>query len=372
MPSERALDRLLRAVGLVVWLVIGAPVWTDLGAAAHPISWIASYVAFAALFVAATRPSTSLAARRALVAAQSGLALVLALFGMPHFEGALFAIVAAQVPAIVSPLAALGWDLAQAVALYPIILPTHGYDGAAKATGEYLAFALFALAVVYLREREAVARRELAHANSILLGTQALLTDDARTAERLRVAREVHDAIGHGLSAASIHLQLAARTCDNHASAAVAAAREAVRATLAEVRGLVGTMRDDATIDLGTAVRAMCAGIREPKVHVAIASPLRVAEPTRAHAMFRCVQEALTNALRHAHATEIWIELDSDDRGLTARVRDDGVGAGALEIGNGLDGVRARLAEAEGTLEIETAAGRGFALRVFIPLEVRA
>jgi signal transduction histidine kinase len=366
------LDHLLRAVGLVVWLVIGAPVWSDLGAAAHPIAWAALYVAFAVLFVAATRSGASLATRRALIAVESAVALALALIGMPHFEGALFAVVAAQVPAVVPPLGALAWSVAQGAALYPIILPTHGYDGAAKATGEYLAFALFALAVVYLREREAVARRELAHANSILLGTQALLADDARTTERLRVAREVHDAIGHGLSAASIHLQIAARTCDGSASTAVAAAREAVRATLAEVRGLVGTMRDDATIDLGTAVRAMCAGIREPIVHVAIASPLRVADPGRAHAMFRCVQEALTNALRHARATEIWIELGSDDRGLTATVRDDGVGSAALEMGNGLDGVRARLAEAAGTLEIETTAGHGLALRAFIPVEVRA
>jgi signal transduction histidine kinase len=370
LPSERALDRLLRGVGLVVWMVIGAPVWSDLGAAPPSIAWVLLYMAFAVLFVAATRPGASERSRRALVACESGVALALVWIGMPHFEGALLAVVAAQTPAVVSPSGALAWDVAQAAALFPAILPTHGYAGAAKAIGEYLAFALFALAVVYLRERETAARRELAQANSILLATQVLLADDARTNERLRVAREVHDAIGHGLSAASIHLQLAARTCDGKAGEAVAAAREAVSATLADVRGLVGAMRDDATIDLGTAVRAMCAAIREPTVHVAITSPLRVADPARAHAMFRCVQEALTNALRHARASEIWIDVESDARGLHATVRDDGVGAAELEPGNGLDGVRARLAEVSGTLAIETVAGHGLALRAFIPREV--
>lgn len=365
---DRVLDQLLRAVGLGVWLVAGSPSWTAPRSVAHPVVWAALYLAFAACFLGATASEATLARRRSLVAAEAALAIALALAGMPHFEGALFAVVSAQVPSLTRPALALVWDAASGAALFAIVLPSHGVLGGAKATGEYVAFALFALAVVYLRAREAAARDELARAHAIVLGTQALLADDARTAERLRIAREVHDAIGHGLSAASIHLQLAARTCEGcAATASIAAARDAVSATLAEVRGLVGAMREPEGIDLGTALRAMCAGIREPAVHLAIAAPLRVEDPARAHALFRCTQEALTNALRHARASEIWVDVTGDDAGIAATVRDDGVGAGALAHGNGLDGLRERLAEVAGTLHIETRPRGGFMLRAWVP-----
>lgn len=363
--SDRAVEEVLRLVGLAVWGVIGSPTWTRLRDAAHPVAWLALYFAFAIVFVAATRRDAPRARRRALIACEAVLATVLGLIGMPYFEGALFVIVAAQAPMVFPPRVVLAWDVAQAAMLFSIILPSHGALGAVKATGEYLAFALFALAIFALRNREAAARRELAHAHSMLLGTQALLTDDARARERIRVAREVHDAIGHGLSAASIHLQIATRA---HAGdAAIAAASDAVRTTLADIRGLVGTMRDDCAVDLGTALRAMCAGIHEPAIHVAILGPLRVADPTAAHALFRCVQEALTNALRHARANAIWIEVGEDEGGVTARVRDDGVGADQLAFGNGLEGLRARLAELEGTLEITTAVGHGVEVRAWVP-----
>src|SRR6185295_15596366 len=127
---------------------------------------------------------------------QSALAVLLAIVGMPHFEGALLAVVAAQAPSVVRPSLAVSWALGQAAVLFPIILPTHGTLGSFKATGEYLAFSAFAMAVVALREREAAARRELASSHAALLGMHSLLVDDTRLAERQRLAREVHDAIG--------------------------------------------------------------------------------------------------------------------------------------------------------------------------------
>ena len=371
--SDRAFEQLVRAVGIMVWAVVGSPTWTrlfdDPASVPHPVVWSALYLGFAVAFVLATRADMPPATRRALVAAESLLAAALLVVGMPRFEGAMFAIVAAQIPTLVSPVRALVWDTAQAATLLPLLVPTYGWLIAVKSTGEYLAFALFALGVVAVREREAAARRELARSHAVLLGTQALLADDARASERSRVAREVHDAIGHGLTAASLHLQIAARTCEGSSSAAVASAGEAVRATLAEVRGLVGAMRDEAAVDLGTAVRAMCAGIHEPVLHVSIASPLRIPDAGIAHALFRCVQEGLTNALRHANARAIWIEIERDERGVTAIVRDDGIGVDQLTFGIGLDGLRDRLRELAGTLEAAPGAHGGIELRGWIPEE---
>ncbi|HEY1960454.1 MAG TPA: sensor histidine kinase [Polyangiaceae bacterium] len=362
------MDAALRVVGLVVWLVVGSPVWLAVArgeAHANPL-WLVMYVAFAIALVLATRPSGDRRVRVALLAFQSLAAIVLAILGMPHFEGALLALVAAQVATVVPIGVALAWSVAQAVPLFVIVLPTHALGGAAKATGEYLAFAVFAGLAAYLRERESAARRELAREHAALLATQALLADGARAHERMRLAREVHDAIGHGLAAASVNLELAARTQD---AAALESAREAVRTTLGELRGLVIATRAPRGIDLETALRVLCSGVREPRVDLEVAADLEVTDEARAHALFRATQEALTNAVKHARARTVRVSLARDGTEAIATVRDDGVGAADVTRGNGLDGLRERLAELGGELAIETRPNEGFTVRARIPLE---
>ena len=374
--AEKLLEEGLRLVGLAIWLAIGSPAWTRLLDApaevgsGHPALWTALYVTFALAFWGATSPGPPLRLRRALLVAQSLDALALAFLGMPHFEGALFALVAAQAPALMRVGPAVALDALQGAALFPVVLPTHGVLGAGKAVGEYLVFAVFALAVLYLRQRETAARAELSRAHATLLATQSLLADDARTGERLRIAREVHDAIGHGLTAASLHLQLAARA--GAAGEPIQAAQEAVRSTLGEVRALVHTVREDATVDLRTALRALCVGISEPRVHLALPASLRTLDPVRAHVLFRCVQEAITNALRHAGARNLWIDVTMGDS-LSATVRDDGVGCDGLRFGSGLEGLGERLAEVGGALTVESRRGAGLTLRFELPAtEARA
>jgi signal transduction histidine kinase len=369
--GAEATDDLLRGVAVVVWIVVGAPSWTlllrapsDVGGG-HPFAWCAVYLLFAVALLGATSRRMSASRRRRLLVFQSGAALALAVLGMPHFEGAAFAIVAAQAPTLMRPVRAIAWDVMQGIALFPIVLPSHGGFGAAKAVGEYATFALFALCVIYLRDREAAARSALVRTHAELLATQSLLADDARTGERLRVAREVHDAIGHGLTAASLHLQIAARA--HGTSSPVAAAQEAVRETLAEVRGLVRAIRDDATVDLGTALRALSSGIREPKVILTIPKTLHVADPRHAHVLFRCVQEGLTNTIRHGQAERCFIDVDVTVDAIAATVRDDGVGADSPVFGSGLGGLRERLAEVSGTLKVESHAGAGLTLTARIP-----
>jgi signal transduction histidine kinase len=331
--------------------------------------WSVAYISFAAALVLSTSTRLSIERRRGLLVYQSAVAVFLAFLGMPHFEGALFAIVSAQAPSLMRPSRALAWDAAQAVVLFPIVLPSHGALGAAKATGEYFSFALFALLVLHLRAREASARKALARTNAELLATQSLLADDAKTAERLRLAREVHDAIGHGLTAASLHLQIAARAsagAEGPTKDAVLAAQGAVKQTLADVRGLVRTTRDEATVDLGAALRALCSGISEPELTLKLPPALRLSDPARAHALFRCVQEAVTNSIRHSGARHVWIDVDDAD-GISLTIKDDGVGASAVSKGSGLKGIEERIAEMNGTLVIETSKGAGLTLRARVP-----
>ncbi len=359
----------LRVVALVVWLVVGSPTWLRFtaGWSARDAGWTALYLAFAALLWRTTTSALSRTQRVSLLLCQSACGVALALIGMPHFEGALLALVAAESAWFLPPAITLSLSFVQAVPLFIIVLPTHALLGAAKATSEYLAFALFATLVGYLRMQERAARRELGRERAVLLATQSLLEDGARLHERMRIAREVHDAIGHGLTAASINLELAAHT---HDPEPLEAARAAVGTTLAELRGLVGTMRRERDISLHAALRALCAGIREPIIELDVPSKLALQDEARVHALFRCVQEAITNAMKHGAARHVVVRIEENDGVATATVRDDGVGHEGATFGNGLTGLRERLVELGGGLEVSGApqSGKGFELRGWVPV----
>ena len=84
--------------------------------------------------------------------------------------------------------------------------------------------------------------------------------------------------------------------------------------------------------------------------------------------MLRCLQEIITNAIRHAAASNLWIELSRTGNGIAIRARDDGRGTRELRPGHGLTGMRERLEQVGGKLEIETQPGKGFRLNAWLPL----
>jgi signal transduction histidine kinase len=140
------------------------------------------------------------------------------------------------------------------------------------------------------------------------------------------------------------------------------------RLLLTDVRDVVGALREERALDLRRALEDLASAAPEPRVHLACPTDLEVSDPLRAHTLFRCAQEAITNAVRHAQAKNVWIELSREaDGGLQLHARDDGRGAAAVEPGNGLRGMRERLEEAGGSLEIAAAPGAGFALRAALP-----
>ena len=90
-------------------------------------------------------------------------------------------------------------------------------------------------------------------------------------------------------------------------------------------------------------------------------------DPAQAHAVFRCVQEAITNTVRHAAAQNVWVDLARDGGRIQVSVRDDGRGAATPTPGNGITGMRERFEDAGGGLEIASRPGQGFELRAWLP-----
>jgi signal transduction histidine kinase len=237
-----------------------------------------------------------------------------------------------------------------------------GLTGAAALT--WLLFAYFA---GYMAAAEGRERRALARANAELRATQGLLADSSRVAERVRIARELHDSIGHHLTGLSLHLQLASRLAQGEAAAPVQKAHIMSKLMLNDVRDALGALQAERSLDLQRALKELCAGVPYPRVHLSIADGLEIRDPASAHVLFRCAQEVLTNAIRHSGARNLWLSLEATESGVALMAKDDGRGVPAVKAGNGLRGMRERVEESGGQLTIESGAGNGFHVAVLLP-----
>ncbi len=102
-----------------------------------------------------------------------------------------------------------------------------------------------------------------------------------------------------------------------------------------------------------------------------IERPLSLDDPERAQVLLRCTQEIITNVARHAGAHNLWIRLWHEHGRILMDARDDGRGAAQVIIGNGLRGMRERLAEFAGELSIDTRPQAGFRLQLSLPVSTQ-
>jgi signal transduction histidine kinase len=369
-----ASSRVRFLAGVLAWAVLGLPTLLWLLtmpslSTARVAGWLAAYLTFGIAFSVAAWPARTWAGRSApLLLLQTAAALVMAFLGESGFEGAFLAVVAGQLPFAVPVRAMLAWVLLQtaglAVAYARLVAPGR----AVAIIAGYLSLQGFAIGAAYLAASERRSRLDLGRVNAELLATQGLLAENTRVAERLKIARELHDSLGHHLAALSVNLDLASHhVVEGEGAALVRQAHGYTRLLLADVRGVVGSLRDEGRIDLTTALRTLVAGIPAPQISLSVADDLNIREPAQAHALFRCVQEIVTNTLRHASARHLWIELTESPEGVAVHARDDGQGVGVVRPGHGLAGMRERLENAGGHLEIESEPGKGFAVRAFLP-----
>lgn len=204
--------------------------------------------------------------------------------------------------------------------------------------------------------------------------------DQIKLRERGQLARELHDTVAHHVSAIAIRAQAGRTLAASRPGAAVDALEvieEAASRTLADLRGLVGALRDGEDADLapqrGVAdiQRLPHAAGDGPRVHVQLAGDLDDLRPLVGAAIYRIAQESITNAVRHArHATCIDVRVTGDRDCVRVTVRDDGDGgtsAADRSSGYGLVGMTERAALLGGRLEAGPSADSGWTVTAVLP-----
>jgi signal transduction histidine kinase len=302
------------------------------------------------------------------LAIQSITALIMISLVCTGHEGTLLVLVAAQLGWFMPLRHALFWVAAQAVLMGAILAVSWPLRTILGLMTTYVGFQILALFSCFLAASEAGARSGLARANNELRATGELLANTSRLAERERISRDLHDTLGHHLTALSLNLEAAGLLAKENTLIQIQRAQSVTKLLLSDLRNVVSTLRGEDPIGLSQALRALVAGITAPQIHLLIADDLAVDDPMRAHTVLRCVQEIITNAIRHADADNLWIELARTDSGIRIKARDDGRGSKDVQPGHGLIGMRERLEQVGGSLEIETQPAKGFRLTAWMPL----
>ncbi len=287
----------------MTWLASGVPAWLAIAdgrlAGIQAFAWASAFAAFGVAFgLVCYGGRRGVRKERALVFVQAAAGLMMVASGRDGFAAATLVVVAAQLPRLFSARAAAAWMAAQTVLVVILFWWIDGRVSAFTAGGAYLGFQIFAMATAGLAIRERAAREDLGRANAELMATRSLLAENSRVAERLRISRDLHDTLGHHLTALSLQLEVASRLASGPAADRVHEAHAITRLLLSDVRDVVSRLRESSRFDLAEAVRALATSAAPLEIDLQLPDAIDIDDPLQAQAILRCVQEIITNASR--------------------------------------------------------------------------
>jgi len=198
----------------------------------------------------------------------------------------------------------------------------------------------------------------------------------AEQQERVRIARELHDVIGHALSQINVQASVGLHLMDRdpeQARSALGSIKETSKSALEEVRSVLGVIRSDTDAPLAPQAELaelprLVAGVRSPGFEVELVDRLEQV-PGRAvqFAAYRIAQEALTNVVRHSGATRAVVTVEQLGDELLLTVDDDGRGVDGRPEGGGILGMRERAALLGGSVEVEASPRGGTRVTAHLP-----
>lgn len=215
----------------------------------------------------------------------------------------------------------------------------------------FIGFQLFASSSSQARKEAKENKEQLEATNLKLHATQALLAQQSQQQERMRIARDLHDSIGHRLTALSLQLEHAKHAEPSDFQLWRDEIGLQIKETLGQLREIVKARRQQEAIDLVAVLDQLHKHLPE-NIELRYPASLALESPELAEQMAFCLQEAISNALRHGAATRIEISCPSEQP-FQLKVSDNGRSIQQWHAGSGLLGMRERLKEFGGSVELK-------------------
>jgi signal transduction histidine kinase len=265
---------------------------------------------------------------------------------------------------MVSPLWSLPYWLIQS--LY------WGDKYAIVSTGLFWTFNLFAIIMVNATAKEKQAREKAEQMNIELKSSHQLLQQATKQAERTRIARNIHDLLGHHLTALTINLQVASRQFEANSENKQSIKKNIdqchalAKLLLSDVREAVSDIRHKSKIDLATTLLAITENVPGLAISLNIDQTISL-EFSLTESVVRIVQESITNTLKHSHADKMSINIQHHQDFLHISIEDNGKATKHWQHGNGMSGISERIQALKGSINFESTSA-GFSTTAKIPV----
>jgi len=217
--------------------------------------------------------------------------------------------------------------------------------------------------------------KDLEAANRQLIEYASQIEELAITKERNRMAREIHDGLGHYLTTIYMQLQAAQaliKINSGDVSKILASAETLAQDALTDVRSSVTDLREtsEGIVSINFRLQKIVESLRETGIEFHLdtkGTPFQLSSQTEI-TLYRAAQEGINNSIRHGRSKNIWITLDyTTGDHVVLSIKDDGLGMGMIVPGFGLTGIRERVEMIGGKVLFQSKSGEGFFLMVKVP-----
>ncbi len=313
------------------------------------------YLAFLLLFLSI---STHFISRypqqvsRFIVFAQALITLALIMFDTNMITPILLVIWASQLPGLVSKRVAIASILSVNLAFYLMHNLGHESVSAGFTVLIYMGFQFFAYSSSQARLSEADARMQQEALNQQLIATRSLLSQSSKHQERVRISRDLHDILGHQLTALSLQLEVLSHKVADETKPEVEQSKQLAKELLSSIRAVVKKQRNIVGLDLTAPIKALMTQLPGVKLNINELPPLASTE--LAQELILILQEGISNAVRHGKADTLWLAMNNEGSKIQLTLRDNGNNTNSSPLlGSGLRGMSERLSPFKGVVELK-------------------
>ena len=356
LPEHLRKDWLLHFSGFITWSVICYLSLVNLNFGSEFVLKLSGFIVFYLSFawiVLSDKDINSLL-NKVLLGVEIIIVLSLVYSDKYRLAAILFVLIATQLPSM--------FTRKQSISLMFVMTSAHfiiSYDdGVISSFFQviiYFMLQMFGFSAIETIQREEKAKEELAIINQELLATRFMLKTTSQKQERLRISRDLHDVIGHQLTALSLNLEVAKHKVSEEFKPLLEDNLQLAKTLLTDVRQVVKEMRDQEQFDLVSSLESLINQL--PNCQLKVISSADINSLQLKQQLMFCLQEGVSNALRHGKANLFTFTSEKTDNNLMIELADNGSANKAssnTNFGSGLAGMKERLIDFAGEVELMT------------------